>query len=122
MLDTDDHFIANQDQGFTAICGVGQGDSSGPLCWIAVSDILLCWTDPGDEVTHPASPSNRADAVTEPGESDREYEPTPMASDHRSAYADDFADCGYSIEAQRRQALWVSAFCAATRLEISVGK
>jgi hypothetical protein len=88
MLATDDHFIANQDQGFTAIRGVEQGDSSGPLSWIAVFDILLCWTDPGDEVTRPAPPSNGADAVTEPGESDRGYEPTPMAFDHRSAYAD----------------------------------
>jgi hypothetical protein len=101
---------------------VGQGDSSGPLCWIAEFGTLLCWTDPGDEVTHPAPPSNGPDAVTEPGESDRGYEPTPMASDHRSAYADDLADCVYSIQARRRQALWVSAFCAATGLEISVGK
>jgi hypothetical protein len=45
-----------------------------------------------------------------------------MVSDHRSAYADNLADCVYSIEAQRRQALWVSAFCAATGLKISVGK
>jgi hypothetical protein len=57
--------------------------------------------------------------TTETGESDREYESTPMASDYRSAYADDLADCVYSIEAQRQQALWVSA---STGLEILVGK
>jgi hypothetical protein len=124
MLATDDHFIANQEQGFTAIRGVGQGDSSGPLCWIAVFDILLCWTGPGDEATHPPEnpPEETGEPVNRAGDMDRGYEPTPMASDHRAAYADDLADCVYSLEAQRRQALWVSAFCAATGLEISVGK
>jgi hypothetical protein len=45
-----------------------------------------------------------------------------MVSDHRSANANDLADSMYSIEAQRRQALWASAFCAATGLEILVGE
>jgi hypothetical protein len=103
MLATDDHFIANQEQGFTVIRGVGQGDSSGPLRWIAVFDILLCWTGPGDEVIHPANPSaNDEDTVSKMGESDRGYEPTPIASDHHSAYTDDLADYVYNIEAQRR--------------------
>jgi hypothetical protein len=32
MLQEDGHFLANLNQGFNAIRGVGQGDSSGPLC------------------------------------------------------------------------------------------
>jgi hypothetical protein len=93
MVETDDHFIANQDQGFTAIREVRQGDSSGSLCWIAVLDILLYWTDPGDEVTHPANfPANGEDTVSETGDTDRGYEPTQIASYNRSAYADEF--CG----------------------------
>jgi hypothetical protein len=47
------HFLANSIEGFDAISGVGQGDSSGPLCWIAVFDVLFCWTDARDPVTHP---------------------------------------------------------------------
>jgi hypothetical protein len=121
MLKEDGHFLAKSNQGFTAIRGVGQGDSSGPLCWIAVFDVLLCWTDANDPITHQETPLT-PESATESGETDRGYEPTPSATDTRAAYADDLADCVYSLEAQRRQALWVSAFCAATGLEISVGK
>ena len=121
MLQEDGHFLANSDQGFNAIRGVGQGDSSGPLCWIAVFDVLLCWTDAGDPVTHPETLPGMEKA-TAPEDPDRGYEPTPSATDNRAAYADDLADCVYSIDAQRRQALWVSAFCAATGLEIAVTK
>ena len=56
MLKEDGHFLAKSNQGFIAIRGVGQGDSSGPLCWIAVFDVLLCWTDANDPITHPETP------------------------------------------------------------------
>jgi hypothetical protein len=104
MLQEDGHFLANSDQGFIAKRGVGQGDSSGPLCWIAVFDMLLCWTDANDSVTHPETLLD-AETATTPGDSDRGYEPTPSATDTRAAYTDDLADCVYSIDAQRRQAV-----------------
>jgi hypothetical protein len=136
MLDSDGHFLSNSAQGFTAIRGVGQGDSSGPLCWIAVFDVLLCWVDAQDPVTHPETNpeeemptdsvhTDRGSAPTPSATDNRasqDYAPTPSVSDSRAAYADDLADCVYSIETQRKQALWVSAFCAATGLEISIGK
>jgi hypothetical protein len=119
MPQEDGHFLANLNQGFNAIRGVGQGDCSGPLCWIAVFDVLLCWTDTGDPVIHPET-LPELETTTEPENPDREYGPIPSATDNRVAYADDLADCVYSIDAQRRQALWVSAFCVATGLEIAV--
>jgi hypothetical protein len=86
-----------------------------------VFDTLLCWTDAGYSVTHPETLPETMKA-TECGVSDRGYEPTPTATDYRAAYADDLADCVYSIHAQRRQVLWVKAFRAATGLEIAVNK
>jgi hypothetical protein len=81
MLQEDGHFLANLNQGFNAIRGIGQGDSPGPLCWIAVFDVLLCWTDAGDPVTHPET-LPETEKATEPGDSDRGYEPTPSATDN----------------------------------------
>jgi hypothetical protein len=121
MLQEDGHFLANSNQDFNTIRGVSQGDSSDPLCWIAVFDVLLCWIDAGDPVTHPET-LPEMEKATEPEYPDRDYEPTPSATDNRAAYADDLADCVYSIGAQRRQALWVLTFYAATGLEIAVTK
>jgi hypothetical protein len=84
-----------------------------------VIDVLLCWTDAGDLVTRPETlPETKK--VTEPEDSDKGYAPTASATNNRAAYADDLADCVNSIDAQRRQVLWVLAFCAATGLEIAV--
>jgi hypothetical protein len=104
MLQEDGHFLVHSNQGFNAIRGVGQGDSFGPLCWIAVFDVLLCWTDAGDPITHPET-LPEMEKATEPEDSDRGYAPIPSATDNRAAYADDLADCVYSIDAQHRQAL-----------------
>jgi hypothetical protein len=86
-----------------------------------VFNVLLCWTDAGDPATHPET-LPETEKATEPEDLDRGYEPTPSATDDRAAYANDLADCVYSVDAQCRQALWVLAFCAATRLEIAVTK
>jgi hypothetical protein len=72
MLQEDGHFLANSDQGFIAKRGVGQGDSSGPLCWIAVFGVLHCWTDANGSVTYPETPLN-AETATTPGDSPRPY-------------------------------------------------
>jgi hypothetical protein len=86
-----------------------------------VFDVLLCWTDARDPVTHTETLPEMEKAA-EPEDSDKGYEPTPSATDKRSAFGDDLANCVYSIDAQRRQVLWVSAFCAVTGLEIAVTK
>jgi hypothetical protein len=69
-----------------------------------VFDIFLCWTDAEDPVTHPET-LPEMEKATEPEDPDRGYEQTPSATDNRGAYADDLANCVYSIDAQRRQAL-----------------
>jgi hypothetical protein len=75
--------------------------------------------DAGDPVTH-LETLPEMEKATEPGDLDRGYAPTPSATDNRAAYANNLADSVYSIDRQRRQVLWDSAFCAATGLEIAV--
>ena len=97
---------------FQAQRGIGQGESASSLMWTALYDILLEWIDPSNRHHHTAETTTK-------------YSDEDISETHPGAFADDLVTITggpHPSKMQQIQAVWISAFCAFSALEMHPDK